>query len=409
MKKTLIAFAALSAIAGMAQAQSSVTLYGLVDVNLTSLKTNVVVGTGAGASVQSITQTKIDAGGLNGSRWGMRIREDLGGGMAAVANLESCFNADTGASGQGGLLFGRRANVGLATGFGTVTVGRNSSSYDDVSADHTMMGASIFDPSNNNNGNSAGVAGTLGTVAGNAAFLSKGSNQTATWVGFNTRFNNSIKYVSPNFGGFSGSVMYAFGEDKSVPATANKASRSISANLKFANGPLLISGGYQTESTGGTLAFNGVANVPGATANATTDSLKPALENTLLSVAYDLGVAKIGAGFNRAKYKDVNLAAGNNLGAGAIAAQKEYSLSVAVPCGATTLSAGVAQSKGDTLGKSTGYGVQALYALSKRTTLYTGVASSKTYDRLAASTRQIASASNIDRNTQYALGVRHTF
>ena len=384
MKKTLIAFAALSAIAGMAQAQSSVTLYGLVDANLTSLKTNVLVGT----SIQSITQTKIDAGGLNGSRWGMRIREDLGGGMAAVANLESGFNADTGASGQGGLLFGRRANVGLATSVGTVTIGRNSSSYDDVSADHTMMAQTIFDPSNNNNGNSAATAATLGTsLASNAAFLSKGSNQTATWVGFQTRFNNSVKYVSPNFSGFSGSVMYAFGEDKTL---AVGASSSVSANLKYANGPLVVSGGYQSE---------------GGTRTATT---KPALENALLSVSYDLGVAKIGAGFNRAKYKDVTLAAGNSLGAGAIGAQKEYSLSVAVPLGATTLSAGYAQSNGDTLGKSTGFGIQALYALSKRTTLYTGVASSKTYDRLAARTVTVP-GSNIDRNTQYALGVRHTF
>ena len=403
MKKTLIAFAALSAIAGMAQAQSSVTLYGLVDANLTSLKTNVVVGASAATptaaavpgSVQSITQTKIDQAGLNGSRWGMRIREDLGGGMAAVANLESGFALDTGASSQGGLLFGRRANVGLATGFGTVTIGRNSSSYDDVSADHTMMGATIFDPSNNNNGNSAATAASLGQtslagVAANAIFLSKAGNQTATWVGFNTRFNNSIKYVSPNFSGFSGSAMYAFGEDKTL---AVGASRTVSANLKYANGPLLISGGYQTE---------------GGTRTATT---KPALENTLLSVVYDLGVAKIGAGFNRAKYKDVVLVGATNglgLAGSAIDAQKEVSLSVSVPLGATTLSAGVAQSKGDTLGKSTGAGIQALYALSKRTTLYTGVASSKTYDRLAAVT-VTAPASNIGRNTQYALGVRHTF
>ena len=414
MKKTLIAFAALSAIAGMAQAQSSVTLYGLVDANLTSLKTNVAVNATNGTpsinspavSVQSVTQTKIDAGGLNGSRWGMRIREDLGGGMAAVANLESGINLDTGASGQGGLLFGRRANVGLATGFGTVTIGRNSSSYDDVSSDHSMMGGSIFDVSNNNNGNSAssttftgtGVQGTpvptvLGTtLAGNAAFLSKGSNQTTTWIGFNTRFNNSIKYISPNFAGFSGSAMYAFGEDKTPTVGA---SRTVSANLKYANGPLLVSGGYQTE--GGTRTALGA---------------KPALENTLLSVAYDLGVAKIGAGFNRAKYKDVVLAGPTNslgLAGSAIAAQKEVSLSVSVPLGATTLSAGIAQSKGDTFGKSTGAGIQALYALSKRTTLYTGVASSKTYDRLAAATRALAPTSNIDRNTHYALGVRHTF
>ena len=386
MKKTLIAFAALSAIAGMAQAQSTVTIYGLVDANLSSLKTNVFVpAVGVTpASVQSLRQTRIEGAGLNGNRWGIRVSEDLGGGMAAIANLESGFNIDTGASGQGGLLFGRRANVGVSSGFGTVTLGRNSSSYDDVSADHTMMAQTIFDPSNNNNGNGAAVAATLGTVAGNAAFLSKGGNQTATWIGFNTRFNNSVKYISPNFSGFSGSVMYGLGEDKT---TTTSSSKTISANLKYANGPLLVSGGYQSEE---------------APVVATTVG-KPALQNTLLSVAYDFGVAKVGAGFNRAKYKDVQYN-GHEL-----AAQKEFSLSVAVPLGATTISAGYAQSKGDDLGKSTGYGVQALYSLSKRTTLYTGVASSKTYDNLANATATLAPTSNIGRNTQYALGVRHTF
>ena len=390
MKKTLIAFAALSAIAGMAQAQSTVTIYGLVDANLSSLKTNVFVpAVGVTpASVQSLRQTRIEGAGLNGNRWGIRVSEDLGGGMAAIANLESGFNIDTGASGQGGLLFGRRANVGVSSGFGTVTLGRNSSSYDDVSADHTMMAQTIFDPSNNNNGVSAATVTTaataLGTVAGNANFLSRGSNQTATWIGFNTRFNNSVKYISPNFSGFSGSVMYGLGEDKT---TTTSSSKTISANLKYANGPLLVSGGYQSEE---------------APVVATTVG-KPALQNTLLSVAYDFGVAKVGAGFNRAKYKDVQYN-GHEL-----AAQKEFSLSVAVPLGATTISAGYAQSKGDDLGKSTGYGVQALYSLSKRTTLYTGVASSKTYDNLANATATLAPTSNIGRNTQYALGVRHTF
>ena len=151
MKKTLIAFAALSAIAGMAQAQSTVTIYGIVDAHIASVKTNVAAA--AATTIQNPTQSKIDSGGLNGSRWGIRVSEDLGGGLAAVDNLESGFDISTGVSQQGGALFGRRANVGLtSTSFGTVTLGRNSSSYDDVSADHTMMGASMFDPTNNNVG-----------------------------------------------------------------------------------------------------------------------------------------------------------------------------------------------------------------------------------------------------------------
>jgi predicted porin len=368
MKKTLIALAALGAMAGAAQAQSTVTIYGLLDANIGSFKTNVVTAPG---TVQSLTQTKIDSGGLNGSRWGIRVSEDIGGGMAVIGNLESGFNIDTGASAQGGLLFGRRANVGISSGFGTVTIGRNTSSYDDVAADHAMMGATIFDPSNTNNGPAATPAGALSLVGRNT-----------TWVGYNTRFNNSIKYVSPNFSGFSGSVMYAFGEDKT---TANSASKSVSANLKYANGPLLVSGGYQSETAVGSVGSLGAGT-------------KPALENTLLNVAYDFGVAKVGAGFNRAKFKDI--APGTSL-----AAQKEWSLSVAVPLGATTISAGYAQSKGDDLGKSTGYGIQALYSLSKRTTLYAGAQSTKNYDQLLAA----FAVNNSARTTTYATGIRHTF
>ena len=62
MKKTLIALAALGAMAGAAQAQSTVTIYGLLDANFQSFKTNVV----SGATIQSLTQTKIDGAGLNG-------------------------------------------------------------------------------------------------------------------------------------------------------------------------------------------------------------------------------------------------------------------------------------------------------------------------------------------------------
>ena len=391
MKKTLIALAALGAMAGAAQAQSTVTIYGLLDANFGSYKTNTAVG----AAVKNLTQTKIDSGGLNGSRWGIRVSEDIGGGMAVIGNLESGVNLDTGASGQGGLLFGRRANVGVSSGFGTLVIGRNSSSYDDVSGDHAMMEQTIFDPSNTNNGNSTAVAAALGTAANAAAFLGRNT----TWVGFNTRFNNSVKYTSPSFSGFSGSAMYAFGEDKTVAVGAvpgTSASKTVSVNLKYANGPLLVSGGYQSETLVGSV----------------TPTAKPALQNALLSVAYDFGVAKVGAGFNRAKYKDVIVPAGFFVAGAAaheVAKQNEFSLSVAVPLGATTLSAGYARSKGDDLGKSTGFGVQALYALSKRTTLYAGAQSTKAYDILAAKTVAALPGSDIGRTTTYAAGIRHRF
>lgn len=385
MKKTLIALAALGAMAGAAQAQSTVTLYGLLDANFGSYKTNV----GEGTAVKSLKQTKIDGGGLNGNRWGLRVSEDIGGGMAVIGNIESGFNIDTGTSAQGGALFGRKAIVGLTSGFGTVTLGRNTSSYDDVAADHAMMGATIFDPSNTNNGNSAATAqaavnGLLVPSAAGATALASFVGRNTTWIGYNSRFNNSVKYASPSFGGFSGGLMYSLGEDKTTTVGASK---TISANLKYANGPLLVSGGYQSETE----------------TKSRTATAKPALENTILNFAYNFGVAKVGLGFNRAKYKDVTVA-GRELDP-----QKEVSLSVAVPLGATTLSAGVARSKGDDLGKSTGFGVQALYSLSKRTTLYAGALSTKAYGDLSDEIKLVYPTSNIGRTTTYAAGLRHTF
>ncbi|UUZ72753.1 porin [Polaromonas sp. P1(28)-8] len=360
------------------------TLYGLLDANVGSFKTNI----GVGSSVQSFKQNKIDGGGLNGNRWGLRVSEDIGGGMAVIGNIESGFDISTGGSSQGAL-FGRKAIVGLTSGFGTVTLGRNTSSYDDVAADHAMMGATIFDPSNTNNGNStataaAAITGLVVPTAAGATALASFVGRNTTWVGYNSRFNNSVKYASPSFGGFSGGVMYSLGEDKT---TAVGASKTVSANLKFANGPLLVSGGYQSEE------------------GTRTAGTKPALENTILNFAYNFGVAKVGLGFNRAKYKDITV-----LGVtGDMAAQKEVSLSVAVPLGATTLSAGVARSKGDDLGKSTGFGVQALYSLSKRTTLYAGALSTKAYNDLSDEIKLVYPTSNIGRTTTYAAGIRHTF
>ena len=122
----------------------------------------------------------------------------------------------------------------------------------------------------------------------------------------------------------------------------------------------------------------------------------------MLSVAYDFGVAKVGAGFNRAKFKDVTPTT-------SLAPQNEFNLSVAVPLGATTLSAGYARSKGDDLGVSSGFGVQALYSLSKRTTLYAGLQSTKAYDKVANRITSLAPTSNVGRTDLYAAGIRHTF
>lgn len=108
MKKSLIAFAALATIAGAASAQSSVTLYGRVDLSI-----NKATGT---------NQKAMSNG--SGSRFGVRGVEDLGGGMSAFFNIEHRFSADTGAMTDASRMWGGRSIAGLQGGFGKITLGR---------------------------------------------------------------------------------------------------------------------------------------------------------------------------------------------------------------------------------------------------------------------------------------------
>jgi predicted porin len=354
----------------------------------------------------------VDGGAGFGSRLGFKGSEDLGGGLAAIFNFEAGVNQYAGSSTQGSTLFGRRSIVGFSsTGWGTVGVGRNSSPFDDVAADHAMMLTGIFDPSITNNAPQGLVVngGTLGALE--TTML---NHDRTTWVGYSTRFNNSIKYQTPVWGGFSASGMYAMGADNQI---GKDATATVSANAKYEGGPLKVSFGYQSEALGGTEATTAAAvgtataglngNSP-ANAPAATAGLKPALENTLISAAYDFGFAKFGVGYNQAKFKDVLVANTTSNGVAApIATQNEYNLSVAVPFGATTLSAGYAVSQGDTLGKANGYGLMAQYALSKRTQIYGGYNSTTTYDTLANYAN--AHGSSVGTLTTLGLGVQHRF
>lgn len=111
MKKSLIALAVL-AVSGTAMAQSSVTLYGIVDTGI------------AYEDNGSTTVTRMDAGNLNGNRWGLKGSEDLGDGLKAIFNLESGFELDNGAQADTKRFFNRQSWVGVESGFGAVKLGR---------------------------------------------------------------------------------------------------------------------------------------------------------------------------------------------------------------------------------------------------------------------------------------------
>lgn len=346
MKKSLIALAVLAA-SGAAMAQSSVTLYGVVDIYVGS--NEVQVG-GIGQR-----QTVVNSDGVNGNRWGLKGAEDLGGGMKAIFQLESGFTLDNGASAQGGLLFGRQAFVGLESGFGTVSVGRHYSAYDN------LHGATShnYDAFSFNAARNFVSADNRGTSANGMA-------------DYTNRLNNSVAYTSPSFGGFSGSVVYGLGENKNAPTNLNgDATDSASVHIKYANGPLLVGYAYQQDKLA---AVAGVQNTN---------------KYNLVGGTYDFGVAKIVGYYNTAKnntFKD-----------------KEGQIGVAVPFGAAAISAGVSRSKSTSPGverTGKGYAILGTYALSKRTGLYVGGVNT-TYHALNAAAES--------KLTTYGLGVRHSF
>src|SRR5215469_10241739 len=123
MKYPRIAVAMSMLVASAAHAQSSVTLYGLIDTSLlysSSARVNA-----ANPSAGGGTQWQEFAGSLSTPRWGMRGSEDLGGGLKADFMLESGFNSTNGTLKNGGDLFGRQAWIGLnASQYGTLTLGR---------------------------------------------------------------------------------------------------------------------------------------------------------------------------------------------------------------------------------------------------------------------------------------------
>ena len=266
MKKlTLVAGAVLTLVSTTsALAQSSVTLYGIVDAAVSyTTKQNATPG---GPSVGSVT--KIDAGQLATSRWGMRGSEDLGGGLKATFNLESTISNDTGAGGgafggnattpvgsttivqsNGGTnpsLFDRAATVGVAGGFGALTLGRQNMLGVDAVAAVDPIGFS--QPGINPNV-------SYSSLNNGALFSSFGSNDGGAAL----RQNNSIRYALPAFSGFSGAAMYGFGEQ-----LGNSSANSYFGLVgSFSAGPITASLGgsklnNRTDSSKLTLAGGGL-------------------------------------------------------------------------------------------------------------------------------------------------------
>jgi predicted porin len=218
MKKSLLALAALTAFAGVASAQSSVTLFGIVDLGARQVKNGTT-------SLKSMSQD-----GIASSRLGFRGVEDLGGGLRAGFWLEGAIQPDIGTS--GGQSWQRRSTLSLMGGFGELRLGRD---YTPSFWNHT-----VFDPFGTNGVGSQTNLQTQWAANGTAP------NGTMFNAGATTlvRANNSIGYFLPAMGGLYGQVMVAH-SDGSQNGNGYKGLR-----LGFAGGPVNVAFGYgQTEIT----------------------------------------------------------------------------------------------------------------------------------------------------------------
>ena len=362
MKKNIIALAVLaaSAASGIASAQSTVTLYGLADVYLGSTTTKQ---SPVGGASTSLRQTVINSGGFNGSRFGLKGSEDLGGGLKANFMLEGGYDISTGAANtydspynfvpattanpkglsRSNATFGCNAWVGVSSSFGEVKLGNMWTPYDEVKG----SGAGAFD---------AGIF----APAANDVWLSNGHTGNP---------GNAIYFATPNISGFSAAAMVSFGENKTATINAGGIG---SMNVQFATGPVAVAFAYQIEKQGGSTA---------------TQPNK--VKFTQLNGSYNLGMAKLLAAYGNVKVANDKT--------------NEFQIGVDVPLGSVlTVSGGFASSKtkistgGDT--KRTGFGLAAKYDISKRTFLYTGLQLAKEKD----------ADGQVKINT-FAAGVQHKF
>ena len=314
-KKNLIAVAALATLAVSAQAQSSVTLYGNVDVGLTSIKTK---STPANPAVDG-TVTGVTSSILTESFFGLKGQEDLGGGLKAIFKLESFIDVDTGAT-TAGNFFGKNAYVGLAGDFGTVKLGNQESLF--------KTEAAAFD--------AFGVSPVLA--------VSKLFVDSESW-------QNTIGYTSPNLSGLTLSAQHS----------AKENGKAVGAGQ--------VNGGATAVAANYTVGALGLSAVYGDVRSVNASVVTEKNQAWLLGASYDFGVVKAFAQYGQNKAED---AAGAD-----VSKDKFYQVGAVVPVTqAGSVHAAFGQVKTSfpvgADAKERQFSLAYHHALSKRTSVYAG-------------------------------------
>ena len=311
MKKTLIAVAALSAMAASAMA-ANVTVYGKIDQAI-QIQTQKEDGGDRATTWKGVS------GISSGNRWGLKGTEEIADGYTVGFVLESGFDGMDGTGVKDSKIFNRDAFLTLGTPFGSLTVGRTGLLSDGCTGDIVSGPASPF-----------GTSYKLASATTNA-FVGLGE----------TRTDRAIRYVSPKFSGVQFHAEYA---NMNGEETASTKKRYGGVGVSYANGPFYAAVAAET-----------IKQPAGAEAE------DPQIYS--ISANYNFGVAKVFGGYQYAKD---SVWGGEKLNAG--------TLGVSAPVAGGTVMASVAYAKGDNDHKLTTGAIGYKYSLSKRTYIYTDLA-----------------------------------
>jgi GBP family porin len=384
MKKSLMALAVLGAMSSVASAQSSVTLYGIIDAGVQWVERGVATGNTA-SPYAAESGVEINSGYQSGSRFGLRGSEALGRNWNAVFTLEGGYSNDTGLMGQGNRLFGRQAWVGLQhSGMGTVALGRFAT---------PSSGTGSFDQ-----------WGAVDPFLTGWGVNSLGS----TFIPSNAlREDNAVLWSSPTWAGFRLAAMYSFNINgqEVLPSGNNVTGMTLAAAWTW--GPLFLAATYDVVSP----------------SNATTPD--PGDQKmTQLGATWDFKIVKIHGAYG-IQDNISSVSAVNNPGVfrptGVVAYDNNpWMLGVTVPLFGGSFLASYQYSDADNVtGVNTAgaysfepdysvWGVGYSYPFSRRTNMYIGYGQVEWDGNISQTNVPVAASQRFDQK-QFALGIRHLF
>jgi predicted porin len=408
MKKSLFAIAAVTAFAGAAQAQSSVTVYGLLDVGYVG--GNERVSTSAGAAKQ--TFSTIGQSAQSTSRLGFRGTEDLGGGTSAFFNFETAL---TPGAATFSTLQTRAANIGLAKkGMGRATIGTQNTVVTDA------IGPTLTGQFNNMTGSMifASFTGTPTTGSTGGSSFTAAGNPNGNTDAFTFRTSSTLKLQSEKIAGFQLGAMVVLNNNNKTQGAApaatpvgytggndNQNGWGLGANYQWKK--LIVTAAYQSLSAKDPFsatvaqANNGIATVgaPAAYGLAVGTNVKD--NQAYAGATYDFGILKAYVSWiDRKVTSQINSNAYAKRTAQEVGVRGNFTPKIEAYASVgngrvTTFGVGIPTAN------IVGYQLGTSYILSKRTNLYAIYGASGTSS--ASGTNNSYNANN------YAIGMRHTF